>query len=123
MVADGFGIHAKLVGSVQPDPQTGQVTAHFDDLPQVPFDDFNLHLFASDRGLMATPTQLHASTTTEADFFPWNTALPEVRLEPDLQPRLGPARQPTAPARSGPSSRASPPAPRTRSPAPSPPSR
>ena len=28
----------------------------FEDLPQVPFDDFHLHLFASDRGLMATPT-------------------------------------------------------------------
>ena len=40
----------------QPDPATGQLTALFDDLPQVPFEDFDLHLFASDRGLMATPT-------------------------------------------------------------------
>ena len=53
---------------------TGQVTAYFEDLPQAPFDDFQLHLFASDRGLMATPTQCTIYTTT-AHFFPWNATL------------------------------------------------
>jgi hypothetical protein len=76
LVADGFGIHAKLVGDVRPDPITGQVAAHFDDLPQVPFEDFQLHLFSSDRGLMATPTQCSIYSTT-AHFFPWNTTLPD----------------------------------------------
>ena len=28
-----------------------------ENIPQVPFEEFNLHLFASDRGLMATPTR------------------------------------------------------------------
>jgi len=74
LAADGFGIHAKLVGDVRPDPITGQVAVHFDDLPQVPFDDFQLHLFSSDRGLMATPTQCTIYSTT-AHFFPWNTTL------------------------------------------------
>ena len=76
MTVDGFGIHAKFVGSVHPDPATGQVAVHFDDLPQVPFDAFNVHLFASDRGLMATPTKC-AVFATEAIFFPWNTVSPK----------------------------------------------
>jgi hypothetical protein len=78
MMANGYGIHAKLVGSVKPDPVTGQVTVYFEDLPQVPFDEFSVHLFASDRGMMATPT---ACTLYEvaADFTPWNASLPVVR--------------------------------------------
>jgi hypothetical protein len=74
LIADGFGIHAKLIGSIKPDPQTGQVTAFFNDLPQVPFSDFDIHLFASDRGLMATPTRctLYA---VDSDFSPWNASL------------------------------------------------
>ena len=75
-IASGFGINAKFVGSIKPDPTTGQLTAYFEDLPQVPFDDFQLHLFASDRGLMATPTAC-TIYTTKAEFYPWNTALAE----------------------------------------------
>ena len=74
MAADGFGIHAKLEGKVVPDPTTGRLKTYFTDLPQVPFDSFQLHLFASDRGLMATPTNcgLHP---VSAQFFPWNASL------------------------------------------------
>ena len=75
-IASGFGINAKFVGSIKPDPTTGQLTAYFEDLPQVPFDDFQLHLFASDRGLMATPTRC-TIYMTKAVFYPWNTALAE----------------------------------------------
>ncbi len=74
MTADGFGLHAKLVGRVVPDPSTGRLVVDFTDLPQVPFDDIQLHLFASDRGLMATPT--HCSLyPVSAQFFPWNDVL------------------------------------------------
>ena len=76
LVASGFGINAKLIGSVRPDPGTGQLTVYFEDLPQVPFDDFQLHLFSSDRGLMATPT--HCTIyEVRAHFFPWNDVLPD----------------------------------------------
>jgi hypothetical protein len=77
LIADGFGIHAKLLGSFRPDPQTGQVTGYIEDLPQVPFDNFQLHLFASDRGLMATPTRCGVFPVI-ARFFPWNDKLPDV---------------------------------------------
>jgi hypothetical protein len=75
-IASGFGINAKLVGSIKPDPTTGRITAYFEDLPQAPFDDFQLHLFSSDRGLMATPTRCTIYTTS-AHFFPWNATLPD----------------------------------------------
>jgi hypothetical protein len=78
MTVSGFGMNAKFVGSLRPNPQTGQVRVYFEGLPQVPFDDFQVHLFASDRGLFATPT----SCTTyplEAEFVPWNATLPTVR--------------------------------------------
>jgi hypothetical protein len=76
LIASGFGINAKLIGSFRPDPGTGRLTAFFEDLPQVPFDSFQLHLFASDRGLMATPTRC-TIYRTEAEFFPWNAAVAE----------------------------------------------
>ncbi len=74
MIASGFGINAKLIGAVHPDPSTGRVTVNFDDLPAVPFDDFQVHLFASDRGLIATPN-FCTNYLIEGDFFPWNEAL------------------------------------------------
>jgi hypothetical protein len=74
MIASGFGINAKLLGAVKPDAATGRVKVDFESLPAVPFDDFQVHLFASDRGLMATPTSC-SSYDIESDFFPWNTAL------------------------------------------------
>lgn len=74
MAAEGFGIHAKLEGTVTPDPGSGRLRVTFQDLPQVPFDEFGLHLFASDRGLMATPT--HCSLyPVSAQFYPWNDQL------------------------------------------------
>jgi hypothetical protein len=76
MMASGFGINAKLIGSVKPDPETGQVTVHIENLPQVPFDDFELHLFSGERALMATPIACTVYTVS-ADFSPWDTVLPE----------------------------------------------
>ncbi len=75
LTASGFGIHVKLIGSAVPDETTGRLTIHFPELPQAPFSDFQLHLFASDRGLMATPTAC-TIYTTDANFIPWNEALP-----------------------------------------------
>ena len=91
LVADGFGMHAKLVGSFRPDPETGQVKAYFEDLPQVPFDKFDVHLFASDRGLVATPTTCRIYNA-EARVLPLEFGAARSPLEPDLQPRLGPER-------------------------------
>ncbi len=76
LTASGFGMNVKLVGSFKPNAVTGQLTAYFEDLPQAPFETFVLHLFSSDRGLMATPTSCKIYTT-QAEFYPWNTTLAE----------------------------------------------
>jgi hypothetical protein len=93
MVADGFGLHAKLVASVLPDPQTGQVTMSIQDLPQVPFDEFDIHLFASDRGLMATPA--HCTVyRAQSTFTPWNASLSPQSSSPILSIDSGPSGSP-----------------------------
>jgi hypothetical protein len=76
LIADGFGIHAKLLGVFRPDPVTGRVTVFIEDLPQVPFETFDVHLFASDRGLLATPTHCRVYEVS-ANFLPWNDKLPD----------------------------------------------
>ncbi len=74
MAVSGFGLNAKLLGVFRPDGETGQLTGTFENLPQVPFEQFDLHLFASDRGLMATPSAC-TLYPVEATFVPWNHLL------------------------------------------------
>src|SRR5262249_39320894 len=76
MFADGFGIHVKLIGKLLPDPRTGQITTEFNELPQLPFEKFKMSLFASDRGVFATPTNCSIHTI-ETHLYPWNSALPD----------------------------------------------
>ena len=76
MTASGFGMNVKLVGSVKPNPATGRLTAEFPNLPQAPFEDFQLHLFSGERALMATPTAC-TIYTVGAEFYPWNSSLAE----------------------------------------------
>ena len=89
MISSGFGIYSKLVAEAHPDPTTGLVTMSVSDLPQVPFEEFNLHLFASDRGLMATPTHctLYAASS---DFRPWNDRLSRQNSQANISVTSGP---------------------------------
>jgi hypothetical protein len=89
MIFDGFGIHAKLVAEIHPDPSTGQITMSLANIPQVPFEEFDLHLFASDRGLIATPTQCQIYTTSST-FVPWNASLSPQQSDPFLNVTAGP---------------------------------
>jgi hypothetical protein len=75
LVADGFSLHIKLAGSVTPDPQTGQLVISFKDLPQTPFQEFNMHLFGAERGLLATPTHC-GKYPVVSEFEPWDGDLP-----------------------------------------------
>ena len=74
LTANGFNTHVKLAGSVQPDPQTGQLVTSFPNLPQAPFSAFDLHFFGSERGLLATPTQC-GTYSVESTFTPWDASL------------------------------------------------
>jgi hypothetical protein len=74
LAADGFATHVKLLGTVDPDPQTGQISVIFKDLPEAPLQEFSIHVFGSERGLFATPS--HCGTyPLESEFVPWNSAL------------------------------------------------
>jgi hypothetical protein len=76
LVADGFATHIKLVGSAIPDPQTGRLTLSFPSLPQSPLTEFKLHVFGSERGLLATPTKC-GTYAVNSTFTPWDNALSE----------------------------------------------
>ena len=77
LIADGFGVHVKLpAASVEADPITGQLTTRLEDLPQFPFNEFNLHLFGSERGLLATPDRC-GTYPVESTFTPWDSLLPD----------------------------------------------
>jgi hypothetical protein len=93
LIVAGFGIHGKLMGSFFPDPQTGKLMATFEDLPQVPFEKIDVHLFASDRGLIATPT-LCTIYAVSARFVPWNDQLANQNSERSLSLSSGPGGRP-----------------------------
>lgn len=74
LVANGFGEHIKLAGTIDPSPRTGQLTVSFRELPQTPLTAFNMHIFGSERGLLATPTNC-GRFTVESTFTPWDSNL------------------------------------------------
>jgi hypothetical protein len=76
LVADGFATHIKLAGSVIPDPKTGQIVTSFQELPMAPLTEFKLHIFGSERGLLATPTQC-GTYPVKTTFTPWDSVLPD----------------------------------------------
>jgi hypothetical protein len=67
---------------VTPDPQTGQLTATFDENPELPFEDFKLKFFGGSGGSLRTPAACGTYATTSS-------------LEPWSAPQSGP---PAAPA-------------------------
>ena len=97
LTADGFSVHVKLSGTATPDPRTGQLRLSFDELPQTPFERFNLHIFGAERGLLATPTQC-GTYPVQTEFVPWASELPVQNSTQFFQIETGPAGTPCPPA-------------------------
>jgi hypothetical protein len=76
------GITGKLAGKVTPDPQTGRLTATFEDNPQVPFEDFKLDFFGGAAAALSTPQSCGTYSTTSV-LTPWSA------------PQSGPAATPS----------------------------
>jgi hypothetical protein len=74
LTAFGFGTAIKIPGSVRPNPTNGQLTVAFEDLPQAPFQGFDMHFFGSERGLLATPEKC-GKYPVHSVFTPWDGAL------------------------------------------------
>jgi hypothetical protein len=69
------GVLVKLPGKVTLDQGTGQITATFQNTPQLAFEDAEIHLFGGERAPLSTPS--HCGTyTTDAAFTPWSGNAP-----------------------------------------------
>jgi len=68
--SDDDGVDIKLPGSLRADPASGQLTATFDGLPQLPFDSMTLHFKTGSRAPLASPRTC-GPKTTEVDFLSW----------------------------------------------------
>jgi hypothetical protein len=93
VTADGFATHVKLKGSVDVDPQTGQIVTKFTDLPQSPIQEVNLHFFGSERGIFATPTRC-GSFPVVTRFVPWDEALSDQVSQSQIDITSGPDGRP-----------------------------
>jgi hypothetical protein len=74
LTAGGFGTFVKIAGSIHADPQTGQLVTSFENLPQSPFQEFDLHFFGSERGVLATPVKC-GTYPVHSTFTPWSAAI------------------------------------------------
>ena len=64
IVLEGQGVRIKLPGSFETDPQSGQITAKFQENPQLPFEDLKLDIFGGASGALRTPAVCGAYETT-----------------------------------------------------------
>ena len=65
------GTLVKLAGKAALDPNTGQITATFDENPQLAFEDAEIHLFGGERAPLSSPAHCGLYTTS-ATFTPWS---------------------------------------------------
>jgi hypothetical protein len=69
LTSDALGLHIKLPGELEPDKQTGRLTAVFHDLPQVPVEEIDLDVWGGPRAPLENPD--HCGTfTTDFSFSP-----------------------------------------------------
>ncbi|HZJ29131.1 MAG TPA: hypothetical protein VFD37_03970 [Solirubrobacterales bacterium] len=74
-----FGVSVRLAGKVMVHPETGRLTAIFDEipdlkgLPQAPASSVAMELEGGPHGILSTPTTCGPHVTT-AKFVPWSTA-------------------------------------------------
>ena len=71
LVAKGPGLIVKLPGSVAPNGSSGQLSATFDNNPQLPFSHLHLHFFGGSRAALSNPPRCGTYTTT-ASLTGWS---------------------------------------------------
>jgi uncharacterized repeat protein (TIGR01451 family) len=65
------GVLIKIVGEFLPDPHTGRLTALFDENPDLPFSELQLHFFGGPRAELATPESC-GTFTTGSELTPYS---------------------------------------------------
>jgi hypothetical protein len=72
VAASGDGVYLKLIGEVNLNETTGQLTTTFKETPDVPFTDFKLSFSGGAQAALATPVRC-GEYSSSADFTPWST--------------------------------------------------
>ena len=75
MTVEGSGVLVKLAGHVETNPQTGQLTTTFTELPDLPFEDVKVDLFNGPRAPLMTPAAC-GSYHTESTLSSWSGITP-----------------------------------------------
>lgn len=71
LVAQGKGVTIKIPGRIEPETDTGRLTASFDDAPQLPFSELSLHFDGGPRAVLSNAATCGSQTTT-AQLTGWN---------------------------------------------------
>jgi hypothetical protein len=71
LVAEGSGVVIKVPGKVEANDRTGQLTATFDDAPQLPFSQLHLAFFGGPRASLVTPKTC-GTYTTHSELTSWS---------------------------------------------------
>jgi len=96
ITAKGPGFYLKLPGKVDLDPVTGQVTATFDENPQLPFSKLLVEFPGGPQASLATPASC-GDLNTQAEFTSWASSVP-VALALPMTIDQGCAQGPNAPS-------------------------
>jgi len=67
----GFGLDVKIPGSVVANPQTGQLTATFADLPELPFQTFKVHFRGGPNAVLVNPQTCGQQRVT-SQLYPYS---------------------------------------------------
>jgi hypothetical protein len=74
------GVIVKMAGKIETDPSTGQITTTFDNLPQLPFTNFRLHLREGGRAPLVSSSSC-GPEVTKALLTPWSASSPDEAAE------------------------------------------
>jgi len=69
------GVLVKVAGKLVPDPATGRLVATFDDLPQLPYAELDVHFRSGQRAPLITPPAC-GSAITRIQLTPWAEGIP-----------------------------------------------
>jgi hypothetical protein len=78
LTGEEAGARVKLAGSVVPDPLTGQLTATFDNAPQLPFSSLHLQFDGGERAPLTTPKAC-GLYSTHSELTSWASSTPVQR--------------------------------------------
>jgi hypothetical protein len=75
LVTDELGLHLKLPGEIHADPQTGQLTAEFNETPQLPVEEIDLEFKGGARAPLKNPDTC-GRYSASYEFTPWSGGSP-----------------------------------------------